>query len=110
MIECLLLLVAMLHATVRDRGDLVAENLLLRQQLAVVTRSTRKRPGLRARHKLFWVLARLVRRDWRRLWGLKTRSHSGASPEGCDRHGASPRCLDRPHQDLWEIGCGKSVG
>jgi hypothetical protein len=44
------------------------------------------------------------------LWGLKTRSHSGASPEGCDRHGASPRCLDRPHQDLWEIGCGKSVG
>ncbi|HEY2946881.1 MAG TPA: integrase core domain-containing protein [Micromonosporaceae bacterium] len=66
MIECLLLLVALFHATVRDRGDLIAENVLLRQQLAVLTRPTRKRPRLRTRHKLFWVLARLVRRDWRR--------------------------------------------
>jgi len=30
MIECLLLLVALLRAAVRDRGDVVAENLLLR--------------------------------------------------------------------------------
>jgi transposase InsO family protein len=66
MIECLLLLVALLRATVRDRADLVAENLLLRQQLAVLTRPTRKRPRLRTRHKLVWVLARLAWRDWRR--------------------------------------------
>jgi hypothetical protein len=38
MIECLLLLVALLRATVRDRGDVVAENLLLHHQLAVLTR------------------------------------------------------------------------
>jgi len=67
MIECLLLLVALLRATVRDRGDLIAENVALRHQLAVLTRPTRTRPRLRARDKLFWVLARLVRRDWRRL-------------------------------------------
>ena len=66
MIECLLLLVAVLRATVCDRGDLVAENLLLRHQLAVLTRPTRQRPRLRARDKLLWVLARLARRDWRR--------------------------------------------
>src|SRR5262245_32164600 len=66
MIECLLLLVALLRATVCDRGDLVAENVLLRHQLAVLTRPTRKRPRLRAGDKLVWVLARLLRRDWRR--------------------------------------------
>jgi putative transposase len=66
MIECLVVLVAMIRATVRDRTDLVAENLLLRHQLAVVTRPTRKRPRLRTRDRHFWVLARLVRRDWRR--------------------------------------------
>src|SRR5262245_34998611 len=66
MIECLLLLVAVLHATVRDRGDLVAENVALRHQLAVLTRPTRRRPRLRHRDGLVWLLARLVRRDWRR--------------------------------------------
>jgi len=66
MIESLLLLMALLRATVCDRGDLVAENLLLRQQLAILTRPTRRRPRLRARDKLFWLLARLARRDRRR--------------------------------------------
>jgi putative transposase len=65
MIECLLLLVALLRAAVRDRNDVVAENLLLRHQLAVLTRPTRKRPRLRTRDRLLWLLARLVRRDWR---------------------------------------------
>ena len=66
MIESLLLLMALLRATVCDRGDLVAENLLLRQQVAILTRTTRRRPRLRARDKLFWLLARLARRDRRR--------------------------------------------
>ncbi len=72
MIEYLLLLVALLGTTVRARGDLVAENLLLRQQLAVLTRPTRRRPHLRARDRLFWLLARLARRDWRRHLVLVT--------------------------------------
>ena len=55
-----------LRAAVRDRSDLVAENLLLRHQLAVLTRPTRRRPRLRTRDRLLWVLARRLRRDWRR--------------------------------------------
>jgi hypothetical protein len=47
MIECLLLLLALLRAAVCARTELVAENLLLRHQLAVLTRPTRRRPRLR---------------------------------------------------------------
>jgi len=65
MTERLLLLVA-LRAAVRARVDLVAENLLLRHRVAVLTRPTRKCPRLRARDKLFCLLARLACRDWRR--------------------------------------------
>ena len=66
MLEYLLLLIGVLRAAVRSRGDLAAENLLLRQQLAILARPTRKRPRLRPLDKLFWVLIRAVRRDWRR--------------------------------------------
>src|SRR5262245_27686279 len=66
MIECLSLLASALRAAVRARADLVAENFLLRQQLAVMTRPTRKRPRLRARDRLFWLVVGLFRRDWRR--------------------------------------------
>ena len=66
MIECLTLLLAVLRAALRDRSDLLTENLLLRHQLAVLTRPTRRRPRLRARDKLLWVLARCLRRDWHR--------------------------------------------
>jgi hypothetical protein len=62
--ELLALLLASLRAAVRDRGDLVAENVLLRHQLAVLTRPTRRRPRLRTRDTLLWVLARRLRRDW----------------------------------------------
>ncbi len=65
MLEYLLLLLSLVRATVRDRDTLVAENLLLRHQLAVLTRPTRKRPRLRTRDKLFWVVVRALRSDWR---------------------------------------------
>ena len=55
-IECLLLL-ALLRAAVCARTELVAENLLLRHQLAVLTRPTRRRPRLRVRDELVWLLA-----------------------------------------------------
>src|SRR2546422_6107418 len=64
--DYLRLLFGRFRATVRDRGDLVAENLLLRHQLVVLTRPTRRRPRPRARDKLFWIVARMLRRDWRR--------------------------------------------
>jgi putative transposase len=66
MIEYLLLLLSLLRSAVCDREALVADNLLLRHQLAVLTRPTRKRPRLRARDKLFWVVVRALRGDWRR--------------------------------------------
>src|ERR671935_947300 len=66
MLEDLLLLLSLMGAAVRDRDALVAENLLLGHQLAVLTRPTRKRPRLRTRDKLFWVVVRALRRDWRR--------------------------------------------
>jgi hypothetical protein len=66
MLEYLLLLFSLIRATVRDPEVLVTEDLLLRQQLAVLTRPTRKRPRLLARDKLFWVVVRALRCDWRR--------------------------------------------
>ena len=45
---------------------MVTESLLLHQQLAAVTRPTRKRARLRMRGKLFWVLVRRIVDDWRR--------------------------------------------
>ena len=64
--ELLVLLIGMVRAALRDRGDLVVENLLLRHQLAVLTRPGRKRPSLRAHDKLVWVLARRLCTGWRR--------------------------------------------
>src|SRR5207248_1118246 len=66
MLEPIILLLGCLRAALRGRGALVAENLLLRHQLAALTRPGRRRPPLRARDKLLWVLARRLRPDWRR--------------------------------------------
>ena len=60
MLEYLRLLLSLVRATLRDREALVAENLLFRHQLAVLTRPIRKRPHLRTRDKLFWVLVRTL--------------------------------------------------
>jgi transposase InsO family protein len=102
--ELLALLLASLRGAVRDRTDLVAENLLLRHQLAVLTRPTRRRPRLRTRDKLLWLLARRLRRDrrqhlvlvrpeavvrwhrhaWRLFWRRRSRTRLGRprlSPE-----------------------------
>jgi len=46
------------------RSALIAENLALRQQLAVFSRST-KRPRLRQRDRIFWVWLARLWRGWR---------------------------------------------
>jgi transposase InsO family protein len=66
MLDCLFLLTELLRAGVRRHSELVAENLLLRHQLAVLSRPTRKRPRLRASDRLVWVAACRLWRDWRR--------------------------------------------
>jgi hypothetical protein len=84
---------------VRPRQDLTLENLLLRHQLAVLTRPTRRRSHARLRlwDKLLWVLARQFcagwrehlsfvtpetvvrwhRRGWRLFWRWTSRSPGG---------------------------------
>ncbi len=58
-------MVNLMCTALRDRRDLVVENLLLRHQLAVLTRSGR-RPRLRAWDRLLWILVQQFVRDWRR--------------------------------------------
>ena len=87
MIEYLLLLLSLVRAAVRDRDALVTENLLLRHQLAVLTRPTRKRPRLRAQDKLFWVAVRALRSgDWRRHLVL-----------------VEPESVIRWHREAWRL-------
>ena len=64
MIEYLVLLVGVFRTVLCSRTNFAAENLLLRQQLTVLTRPTQRRPRLRSRDKLFWVVIRALRRDW----------------------------------------------
>jgi hypothetical protein len=76
--ECVLefvrLLLTTLVASVRPRHDLVIENLLLRHQLAVLTRPTRTRPraGLHLWDKLLWILARRFFAGWREHLAIVT--------------------------------------
>src|SRR2546429_3059032 len=67
MLEVVWLLFATVPAWVRPRQDLVVENLLLRHQLAVLTRPTRTRPRARLRlwYKVLWILARRFYAGWR---------------------------------------------
>jgi hypothetical protein len=61
-------------AWLRPRHDLVLENLLLRHQLAVLTRPTRTRPRARLHvwDKLLWVLARRFCTGWREHLAIVT--------------------------------------
>jgi len=60
MFDLVWLLLTTVLAWVRPRQDLVLENLLLRHQLAVLTRPTRTRPRTRMQvwDKPLWILAR----------------------------------------------------
>jgi hypothetical protein len=88
-LELLALLLAAVRAAGRRRGDLIAENLLLRHQPAVLTRPTRQRRRVRFRRvdKLLWVRMRRLRHDWRRHLVLVTpdtviRWHRAVAPRG----------------------------
>jgi putative transposase len=64
MFDSLLLLVALVRSAIGDRAEVAVQNLVLRQQLAVLTRPTRKQPRLRCCDKVFWVLVRRLWRHW----------------------------------------------
>src|SRR5687767_15029484 len=65
MLELVALVMALLPIGSAARRDLVLENLLLRQQLAVALRSQR-RPKLRPGDRCLWVLIRGLWRRWHR--------------------------------------------
>ncbi len=67
MLDFFWLLFITVQAAARSHRELVLENLLLRHQLAVLTRPTRSRPRarFRLRDKLLWILARQLRAGWR---------------------------------------------
>ena len=58
------LLVALARACLTPRASLAAENLALRQQLIVLRRSV-KRPKVRDRDRLFWVVLSRLWKGWR---------------------------------------------
>lgn len=61
---CFLLWIGALIRIFRGRGNVVLENLVLRQQLAVLKRR-HPRPSLGLFDKLFWVVARRVWSAWK---------------------------------------------
>ncbi len=66
MFDLVLGVLSIVRALCRRHGDLVIENLLLRHQLAVITRPTRRRRvRFRRLDTLLWVLIHRLRRDWR---------------------------------------------
>jgi transposase InsO family protein len=64
MLELLRLVLGTVRAACGGRHALLLENLVLRQQLAVLRRT--KRPRLEQRDKVFWVLVRWLTSEWRR--------------------------------------------
>ena len=66
-LELLWLLFTTVRAAARPHQAVAAENLLLRHQLAVLTRPTRSRPHARLRlwDKVLWILARRFCAGWR---------------------------------------------
>ena len=73
-LDLFVLLLAAGRAACLRRSDLITENLLLRHQLAVLTRPThrRRRARLGRLDQLLWVIVRRVRRDGRRHLVLVT--------------------------------------
>ena len=65
-------LLASLRATLRSRFELAAEILALRHQLAVLQRTTTKRPRLRAIDRLLWILLSSVWPNWQQAVQIVT--------------------------------------
>lgn len=64
MFELIRLLLPTLARLLRDRHELVVENLLLRHQLQVALRS-RRRPDLKTRDRFIWLVVRRHHFDWK---------------------------------------------
>jgi hypothetical protein len=72
MTSLLIAVLASLRATTRSRLELAAEILALRHQLAVMQRTTPKRPRLRPIDRLLWILLSTVWRNCRQAVQIVT--------------------------------------
>ncbi len=73
MLELLRLVLGTFRVASYGRHALLLENLVLRQQLAVLLRT--KRPRLQRRDKVLWVLVRWLRHGWAgRTFGRRSAS------------------------------------
>src|ERR1700738_2685464 len=92
MFSLLLLWMGALIRLFRSRGNLVLENLVLRQQLAVLKRRHR-RPSIGPLDKLFWVVVRRFWSGWKQALNYhEDRTHLGlgkGTPNGRIRSLAS---------------------
>jgi putative transposase len=64
MLELLILMVRALTLACRGQRELVLENIALRQQLRALKQTT-KRPRLRGRDRLFWIVVARLWQNWR---------------------------------------------
>jgi hypothetical protein len=76
---------ASLQATTHSRLELAAEILALRHQLAVLQRTTLKRPRLRPTDRLLWVLLSSVWPHWRQAVQIREARHRGVLASACVR-------------------------
>ena len=72
-------LLGMVRALLLPRDALIAENLALRQQLAVLPR-TAKRPRLRQRDRIFWVWLFPYQERSRKKWDQSTSKGRSTGP------------------------------
>ena len=82
-----------LRMLLANRAALIAENLALRQQLAVLSRSA-KRPRLRLRDRIFWVWISRLWTGWRNALVVV---QPGTVPMGHDRGSANHASDHRIH-------------
>lgn len=86
MLEFLLLLLRVVHSSLRSRREVTLENLVLRHQLHVALR-TNSNPGLRNRDRVLWVWVRLLwPKGWRKhLLVVRPKPFSGGTAKagGC---------------------------
>ena len=64
--DCIQLIFIIARSLIRDQTELAAENLALRQQLAILERQS-KRPKLKKRDRIFWVWLSKFWPRWRSI-------------------------------------------
>lgn len=104
--------VALLQLAVKDRTQLVLENIALRHQLAVYMRSV-KRPNIKDGDRIFWLTVMRMLRDWRQAvvfvqpedrstdavqsWTTFLHNHLRAGG-ACNRMRGTGRCASGPRR------------